>query len=222
MQRNAPLVLVGIAIVLASCVTALFAHVIVDVLGDVMLSTDTYDRVAHGSRGIVLAGVGFALALASLRLWFAVCADARRSRSAMRAIFEAASRRSAHLVTILATIGLGIATMAGMEVFDAFRAGDAPIGLHAAFGGSLVLGFGVSIVVGALAAFGITFALRALAFGYAFVVGVAREAILAIARVADDLRATIVPRRTPNRYARETIALHRAAKRGPPMMVRLA
>ena len=185
MQHNAPLVLVGIAIVLASCVTALFSRVIVDVLGDVVLSTDTYDRVAHGSHGIVLAGVGFALALASLRLWFAVCADAHRSRNAMRAIFEAASRRSAHLVTILATIGLG----------------TAPIGLHAAFGGSLVLGFGVSIDVGALAAFGIMFALRALAFGYAFVVGVAREAILAIARVADD---------------------RRAAKRGPPMMVRLA
>ncbi|MBV8372712.1 MAG: hypothetical protein JOY69_05585 [Candidatus Eremiobacteraeota bacterium] len=194
---------------------ATVAHIAIDVAGDYLLVRDAYDGVAHHSRTLLLAIVGIGVLAA-----------------AVRAIFEALDRRCPSKTSLLAAIrsALGnpvsfavasaaVATVVliGMEAFDSSLTGQLA-DLEDLFGGSVALGAGTAVVVGAL-------------FGWLVhrIVGaIARfEApIVAFIVAAFNLRIVSAPRAVAYRRFGEPIAVGRALrlsrqgrKRGPPAPV---
>ena len=84
MRRHAAIALTGIVILIAASASALVAHVLIDRLGDTLLTTDTYDHVSHCSRFVVFATGASIIVFLLARLWSAIFADARRSSTSMR------------------------------------------------------------------------------------------------------------------------------------------
>jgi hypothetical protein len=129
-------------VLLAGATAAVFAHVAIDLSGDVLLARDTYDGVDHHSRALF---VGIALVLAAI--------------FALRFIAEALGRRSSSLLpktcgagfvalVVLTSIGL----LAGMEAYDALASGVRIDGLEDLLGGSFVLGASCTIAIGTFVA----------------------------------------------------------------------
>lgn len=218
MPRLLPPLLVGITVVLTACVTALVAHVFIDVLGDFVLAHDAYDRVEHGSRLVVLAGSVGIMTLALLWLWCAAVADARTPRSGVRDLLLSAARWTATPLAIIATIGLAIVMIGGMEFVDVLRGGGAATDLADVFGGSLWLGLGVSVALGILFSVLGARVLRSVARAYDFFVIVVRSTFRATSDRSQPAAAARVRSAIPR--VSSVVVVRRAAKRGPPLTPR--
>ena len=216
MRRHAAIALTGIVILVAASASALVAHVLVDRLGDTLLTTDTYDHVSHRSRFAVFATGASIIVFLLARLWSAIFTDAHRSSTSMRETIARAARRCSHPFALLATIVLAVVAVVAMEDFDVLRAGGADVSLQAALGGSLWLGLCVTAFVAAVVITIVALGLRGVSQTYRLLVAVIRDVLLAIRAMCGDLRPLGVCERP--RFALSTLRnlVHRAAKRGPP------
>jgi hypothetical protein len=133
----------------AAAAAAALAHVAIDIIGDYALRHDTYDDVAHGSRGLVtglgllIAGI---LAARGLRVCFDIAA-ANRKR-----IPEPGFRRAELVGFIIGVAGLSAVIVPAMEWLDGRLSGVPVKELDDAFGGSILLGLSTTIVCAALVA----------------------------------------------------------------------
>lgn len=218
MPRLLPPLLLGITVVLTACVTALVAHVLIDMLGDFALVHDAYDRIEHGSRLVIFAGSVGLVTLALFWLWCSAVADARTPRSGVRDLLISAGRCTATPVAIIATIGLAVVMIGGMECVDVFRGGEAATDLADAFGGSLLLGLSVSVALGTLFSVLGARILQYVARTYDCLVVAVRSTFRATSDRSQPVAADRVRSRIPR--VSSLVVVRRAAKRGPPLTPR--
>lgn len=133
----------------AAAAGAALAHFAIDVLGDYALSRDSYDNLGHGSRDLVTAlALVFAAFLAARGL--RVCCEiAARNRARL---VRPAMRPSDVLAMFGGAIAVSAATVPAMEYLDGRLDGVPVRGLAEAFGGSIALGLGTTILCTALLA----------------------------------------------------------------------
>jgi hypothetical protein len=128
---------------------AAIAHVAIDIVGDFALPHDTYDYIAHNSRDVVTAAVLVIAAITGIR-WLRDClkiASVNRRRAPAPAIGRWLA------VAFVAATSFGAAVLVPlMEMLDG-ALDHAPVTeLDDAFGGSLPLGLGVTVVCAVLVA----------------------------------------------------------------------
>jgi hypothetical protein len=135
--------LTGVAV----CASAVAAHVGIDIAGDVVLAHDTYDGVAHASRGEMMSGA--ALGIGFVLLWLVRAALERtRVTHGMRLTVDDVLGRGPHRF-VFAVVGLSIPMLATMECFDITASGGGVDGVADLLGGSIALGLGLTTVIAA-------------------------------------------------------------------------
>jgi protein-S-isoprenylcysteine O-methyltransferase Ste14 len=212
---NGPLVLRCAGVALGAALgAALCAHVAIDVAGDYVLAHDSYDDVAHGSRGVA--------ALVFLALLLAGCAGAvhaalRRARGSERKLRAAlrAFRAPNALGFALSVVALTFPLLAGMEALDTVLAGGDLDDLGDLFGGSLALGGGLTVVCGLACAWLARWAIERLA-------GICRAVVAVVAFLCRAVSRPAVPAaRRVRRRARRVVrdAARRLAGRAPPPLL---
>jgi hypothetical protein len=199
-------------ILIAVCVSALTAHVGIDVMGDFALRHDTYDDVAHATRTwLVLAAAGLLCAGAFGVLWSAL--DRRGSERVSPLRLGIAQRP---VVTGLAVVALSIAAVVAMECIDAQLSGDGVANLSDALGGSAWLGFSMTLLCSLVSTVAALRFARCIARTQSLLV----RAFIAFA-VQSRLRVLPLGPRferatPPPLYYLLAVFLGRAHKRGPP------
>ena len=135
---------IAAAVIAAALVCAVLAHLAIDAIGDVALSDDSYDHVAHGSRAAVFTVV-LCIAIPLVRVaWQTLFTAAQRARGTVHS-----SPRALHwLAAATAVVVLTFPLLIGMETADVHASGGDIDNLGDLLGGSLLLG---SIVCGAVA-----------------------------------------------------------------------
>jgi hypothetical protein len=127
----------------AAMAAAATAHVAIDIVGDYALAHDTYDDVAHSSRELV-SGLALLIALAlasrALRTCFELAA-ANRTR-----LPQPSANRREKLGFVFGVIAISATLVPAMEWLDCRLAGVPVRELDDAFGGSILLGLGTTIV----------------------------------------------------------------------------
>jgi len=204
-----------VCILIAASLTAVISHVLIDALGDMLLAHDTYDRLGHASRSMVLgtslAGVAGLIGLSLA----AIAADAFGTRRATRTTIVRAARYASPAASAIATIALATVAVALMEVADVAHTGGTIRDVAAAFGGSLALGFGVIGVVGSIVGSAVSVLLRRSARAYETLTRAVRRLILAIVAIFT-ARSPLATRNARPHGTRGRTIVRRAAKRGPP------
>lgn len=201
--------------------TALVSHVLIDALGDVLLTNDTYDHVSHHSRLVVFAIGGLVGCGFLLHLWLAAFHDARGSQSKVREILAHAAAARMRVSIIVATIVASILLLVAMESLDAYLAYASSIDLITALGGSVWLSLSTTCIVGGISGSIVCMVLARIATAYTTLVIVAGEAILAIlgaqniASVIFEVRYELFVPTLLSLMAR------RGGKRAPPLSPRL-
>jgi|HubBroStandDraft_6_1064221.scaffolds.fasta_scaffold00035_82 hypothetical protein len=151
---EAPSVRVGFRtlVSLALCAVAAgaaMAHVAIDVVGDYALTADSYDHLRHGSRDVVSAValvLAVVLAARGLRL---CCEIASLNRS--RILLRVPGRREA-VGFVASSVAACAVLVPAMEWFDGRLDGVPVRALDDAFGGSLLLGLGTTVLCATLVA----------------------------------------------------------------------
>lgn len=210
---NWPLALRRASVALGAALgAALCAHVAIDVAGDYLLAHDSYDDVAHGSRGVV-ALVFFAFLLTACAGVVTVALRrARGSERELRAGVRALCPRSGFRFAI-AVVAFTFPLLAGMEALDTVLAGGDVDDLGDLFGGSLALGGGLTVFCGVAWAGLARWAIERLA------AGICRAVVAVVAFLRRTAaRATFSAARRPRRRARrvDRYAARRLAGRAPP------
>lgn len=195
--------------------SALISHVTIDVLGDVLLSDDTYDHVRHGSRIIAFALTGAFASSSLLSVWLAAYRDTLGTSRAFGALLCRLSTRRSRIALALATVVVTPLLLSAMELLDAFVAGQS-IDLPSALGGSFVLSLSTTTLVAGILVLVATAAVARLGAAYAALVAAAGEAILALLAAARNGDEAIAERYVAPRIAQAALMSHRAGKRGPP------
>jgi hypothetical protein len=151
-------IFVPVFIFAATCAAA-SAHVAIDVLGDFMLTHDTYDAIGHDSRELVTLLAIVAAGVAALRGVRACIEHAQHNRG--RLVKQVVSRRVLIAgIPVVATLASAI--VPAMETLDGILA-HAPVDdLGDAFGGSIALGLTTTLVCAVFATLGALLLVRAL------------------------------------------------------------
>jgi len=199
----------------AATAAAALAHVAIDVAGDYALKVDSYDNLRHGSRelvSLIAVALAFVLAARGLRICCEIAA-VNRTR-----ILAPVHRLREGLVFVLMAVGASVMLVPAMEWLDGRLNGVPVRELDDAFGGSLALGLGITILCAAMVAL--------VAYGIARWLISHRDSIAAIietllGRTAGKIRPTgydlarqlFAPRR------KRTLHALRLSKRGPPEAV---
>ncbi len=141
-------------VVFAAALAAVLAHVVIDVAGDYLLAHDTYDGVAHHSRGLFLGIALGVLALALLRYLFELFD--RRSSSMVSLLRCLRAAQGAHLLGFVAWVCAATPlALVGMEAYDLLADFGHVASVRALLGGSVALGLSsalaAAIVVAMLA-----------------------------------------------------------------------
>jgi hypothetical protein len=188
------------------------AHFAIDVAGDYLLARDSYDYVPHGSRELA-AGVALLIAVALAGRGLRICCDI------------AAANRTRLLRPMLGlreTLGMFAGAMASsalivpaMEYLDGQTAGMPVHRFSEAFGGSIALGLGTTLICAVLVTsvvYGIARALIAHRDSITTIIEtLLLRAVGGVCPSRYDLLAQLV---TPRR--RRTPTALRLSKRGPP------
>ncbi len=199
--------------VCAAFAAALLAHAGIDVAGDYLLSHDTYDDVAHGSRLFV-----FGLIAALLASMFAggLAAAAREARGSVDEFARAlhSSLRLPLVPFVAITSGIGACVLVAMEAVDATSAGRAVDDLGDLFGGSLPLGLATLALSAISCALVARRAVRAVA-------GIRRSVVRALAvvfsrRVVGPCAASQIARRRVRTIATTRFSGTSRSGRAPP------
>lgn len=199
-------------LLVAVCAAALVAHLGIDVIGDYALPHDTYDGMAHDSRiGVVVAALGLALVVGFGVLWSALDAAAHGGRHGHRLRIVGSPSRFCVVVVLLA-----LGAVAGMESLDGILSGAGVNDLADAFGGSLLLGIGVTIPIGLIVALGAVRAARVIERARTLLVHAFLDLVLRLRRLAA-LGDPSADRERPALFHVLATYLGRAHKRGPPL-----
>ncbi len=137
----------ALLVTISGAIAAVIAHLAIDVLGDVLLTHDAYDAVAHDSRAVVVVVALALLACGLCRFLITQVGRSRLSRLAVRAELRAlvpVSRVQFVLLAIVTTCVL----LVGMEAADTMASGAWPDDLRELVGGSFSLGLSVVAVYG--------------------------------------------------------------------------
>lgn len=127
----------------AALLAAVCAHVGIDILGDWLVRDDAYDHVAHASRLLVTFVAVAIAAIALLRLFTGLCDAAAQSQSERNRLLAKTHRHTAAVA--LTMTGATLCFVPAMELFDALQSHSDLDDLSDLFGGSLLLGVGVTI-----------------------------------------------------------------------------
>ena len=152
----------GALVLVTGAISAILAHVVIDVAGDYLLRRDAYDGMDHHSRAIfaaiaVAVGAGVALRF----LWEALdrrCASLTELLRRLRAARGVSPWRFVALVVAVAFV-----TLLAMEYADALSDRVLVNVLEDLLGGSPLLGLGSVTLVSVAIAWCVRFALHALA-----------------------------------------------------------
>jgi hypothetical protein len=205
-----------LAALAAALLAAVGAHVGIDIAGDYLLRDDTYDHVAHGSRelftlfALLCACGAFTLLLRDL---VSIAASLPRRVRLLRFSHRYFAGWTA------AVAALALCLVPAMETIDTLRSGGDVDSLADAFGGSLLLGGGITLAC-ALAVCALLFVLVGWLCRYRHDVARLVGELLSITyappqrEYAQRSRTSILTR------AREMRA-QRRSKRGPPAPLRL-
>ncbi len=195
----------------AAAAGAAIAHLAIDVVGDYVLASDSYDHLRHGSRELL---TGIALIVAAVL-----------AAQGLRICCEIASKNRTRLLRpslpLPETIGMlagaataSLAIVPGMEYLDGRLDGMPVRGIADAFGGSIPLGLATTLACATLVAISV-YAFARWLISHRDSVATIIETLLRRSVENDrpqeyDLTAqrVMVRRRTPNAL--------RLAKRGPP------
>jgi hypothetical protein len=199
-------------ILCAAAAGAALAHFAIDVVGDYALAHDSYDDLAHSSRGLI-SGVAFAIAIFLAARGLRHCCEIALKN---RARLPAAAGRGRELLGFLfAAVAASLALVPAMEWFDG-RLDDVPVqNLSAAFGGSLLLGIVTTAICVSLVA-ALVYVLARWLISYRDVIVTVVATLLrpsgnAVLRLAYKLE------RSPLTLRRRAPHALRISRRGPPV-----
>jgi hypothetical protein len=202
-----------LAALAAAILAAVAAHVGIDVAGDYLLPDDSYDHVAHGSRELfTIAALLCACGAGTLlmqRMLSAVASLPARVR-----LLRMPRRKFAGAAAAVSALALFIVPL--METFDAIRGGGDIDSLADAFGGSLLLGAGITLAC-ALAVCAAVIAVLAWLCRHRDHVARFVGSLIARAQPAPRVEFAQRARRSLLTRAREHRA-QRRSKRGPPTL----
>ncbi|MFY9664698.1 MAG: hypothetical protein WAK19_09600 [Candidatus Cybelea sp.] len=199
-------------VICAAAAGAAVAHFAIDVIGDYALPKDSYDHLGHGSREMI-AGVAFMLAaFLAARGLRACCEVAAANRTRL---LRPGLRIWEMLGMLAGAVAASTLLVPAMECLDGRLAGVPVRELDDAFGGSITLGIGTTLVCAA--------AVALLVCGLAHFLISHRDSIATIiltifGRLSADVRPNGYDRvglQLTTRRRRAPTAL-RLAKRGPP------
>lgn len=195
----------------AAAAGAAIAHYAIDVAGDYLLASDSYDHLRHGSREL-LTGIALVAAVVLAARGLRVCCDiATKNRT--RLLRPSLLPRET-IGMLAGAVAASLSVVPAMEYLDGRLDGVPVQHLSDAFGGSMALGIGITLLCATLVAL----------FVYAF----ARWLIShrdSVAAVIETLLLRSDEREKPQAYdlierrvtfRRLTPHALRLAKRGPP------
>lgn len=195
----------------AAAAGAAIAHVAIDVVGDYALARDSYDNLGHSSRELV-SGIALVVAVWLAARGLHVCCEIAAKHRA--SLLRPALRLREMFALLAGAVAASIALVPGMEYLDGRLDGVRVDGLDDAFGGSILLGLGTTLVCATLVT--------------AVVYAIARWLISHRDSVADLIETLLLRRQlvvAPHEYdliaqrvtpRRRTLHALRLAKRGPP------
>ena len=207
----------ALLVTICGAIAAVFAHLAIDGFGDVLLTHDAYDGVAHDSRAVVAVLALGLLACGLGRFLIAHVHGPTLSRLAIRAQLRALVPGS-RLQFVIAVIVATSVLLVGMEAADSVAAGVRPEGLRELIGGSFSLGLSAI----ALCAVGVAVTARECCSWLAR----AESLFVALARFIGALpvrpHAIYCGVHRSDVLARRTLAFARSdGQRGPPFCARL-
>lgn len=152
----------GALVLVTGAISAILAHVVIDVAGDYLLLHDAYDGMEHHSRAIFAA---IAVALASVVvLRFVWEALDRRCTSLTEVLRRLRAARGASPWRFVAfVVAVAFVALLAMEYADALSDRVVIDGFEDLLGGSILLGLGSVVFVSAAVAWCVRLALHALA-----------------------------------------------------------
>ncbi|HXO17854.1 MAG TPA: hypothetical protein VN909_06760 [Candidatus Dormibacteraeota bacterium] len=217
MRRSGDLVRVGFRtlVSLALCAAAAgaaLAHYAIDVVGDYALARDSYDHLAHGSRELV-TGIALVAAAVLAARGLRVCCEIATINRGL--VARPVLRLRETIGLLFGAVAASAVMVPAMECLDGRLDGVPVVRFADAFGGSIPLGLGTTLLCAGFVAL--------------LVYGVARWLIShrdSIATMIETLLRRITLSAQPNRYGlaaqrftprlRQTAHALRLTKRGPP------
>lgn len=196
----------------AAAMAAAVAHFAIDVVGDFALANDSYDRLQHGSRELV-SGIALLVAALLAGRGLRICCEIAASNRARLA--RPVLRLPEFVSILLGAVAMSIVFVPAMEYLDGRLDGAAVGRLADAFGGSIALGIGTTILCAALVAL-VVCAIARWLISHRDSIATIIETFLRPFR--DGVRPSGYERVT-SRYSlhgRRAIHALRLAKRGPP------
>jgi cytochrome bd-type quinol oxidase subunit 2 len=200
----------------AACVAALFAHVGIDLAGDVVLAHDTYDGLDHRSRSDVFT---VALTLANgalLRVVWLAFAEARTGRATQRPTLDDVCG-SAPWRFAGAVVALTLPALMTMELFDIVADGRHLDEATDLLGGSAWLGLSMTIPIAALVGLAVRSIAKSVLGSHRALVTVFGLLLTLLARFCPRMSPRSVARSPRLRLRRRSILSRRSGKRGPPL-----
>jgi hypothetical protein len=195
----------------AAAAGAAIAHIAIDVVGDYALARDSYDNLGHSSREL-MSGIALIVAVLLAARGLRVCCEiAAKHRTSL---LRPALRLHELFGLIAGAVAASVAIVPAMEYLDGRLDGVPVGGLDDAFGGSILLGLGTTLVCATL--------VTMLVYGLARWLIAHRDSVASLIEtllrrpqvvVAPHEYDLIAQRVTPRR---RTLHALRLAKRGPP------
>jgi len=209
-------VFAALALIGAACVAALFAHLGIDLAGDVVLAHDAYDGLDHCSRSDVCA-VALTLAIGALLrvVWLAVD-EARTGQPTRRAtlddVFGPGPWRFAGAV-----VALTLPALMTMELVDIVADGRRLDDVTDLLGGSVWLGLSMTIPIAALVGLAFQSIAKLVMNSHHVLVTVFSLLLGFHPQLYPRISTRSVARSSGLRLRRRSILSRRSGKRGPPL-----
>jgi hypothetical protein len=209
-------VFAALTLIGAACVAALFAHVGIDLAGDVVLAHDTYDGLDHRSRSDVWT-VALTLAIgALLRVVCLALDEARTGRSTQRPtlddVFGPGPWRFA-----CAVVALTLPALMTMELFDIVADGRHLDDVTDLLGGSAWLGLSMTMPIAALVALAVWSIAKLVMSSHRALVTVFGLLLALLTQLHPRVSARSEAPSSGLRLRRRSILSRRSGKRGPPL-----
>jgi hypothetical protein len=196
----------------AAATAAAVAHFAIDILGDYALAHDSYDHLRHGSRELI-SGIALLVAALLAARGLRICCEIAAKHRAR--LLRPALRVRDVFGVVFGAAAISAMLVPGMEYLDGRLDGSPVLRLADAFGGSILLGVGTTLVCAATVALFICALARWLISH--------RDSIATIIEtflrwfgesLLPSAYERVAPRQTS--YRRRAIHALRLAKRGPP------
>jgi hypothetical protein len=217
--RSAPTAFFALVLLLTALVSAAAAHSFIDIIGDYALPHDSYDGMAHHARTLAFVIVLIFAIGGVLRLLWSAIDDGHASTGSFRALVKPVLAlpvwRFAAAVTVVALL-----TVIAMESADALLDGVRIDDFADVFGGSIPLGFAVTLTISACIGAAVSLLFRSLAAAHRAIVEIVC-ALLVGARFRHGSQHAVRSALLLDSFAAPSSVLStRAAKRAPPTLLK--